>query len=382
MTEYRSLDYFKKEHKISDSSGGNISIIFKVLFEEYLYNEQSIKEPLLDDLLEECKEVNQSLIPYSEITNIIFATYFHNGTENHFPEKLKSEFEKKIVKKFSRQPANEKEMKTPKNNEDLFALTSKYDSVSLSISGEYENAILVFYKLIQHVELAISQKQSLYEDLKEDINYLTDTVDSATGKYDNMMSNFISILGIFAAIMMATFGAIQGFTAIYTNESNYNLTTIILISSFGLFALLSVLYLLLYSISRLVDKELSPDSYSPNIFVKYPIYSHALVAIFIMFFFALTHMFKVSPPSYFPNHLVDNIWGYFILFSLLIVLVYCSHLLVLESDGYNHINRHISNYIMKVKRRLGLEKLLNWIISIVITIFMIVIAFVIYNIVN
>src|SRR5690606_29071445 len=157
----------------------------------------------------------------------------------------------------------------------------------------------------------------------------------------NMMSNFISILGIFAAIMMAAYGSIQGFTALYSNESNYNLTTIILISSFGLFALLSVIYLLLYSISRLVDKELRQNYYSKSIFAKYPIYSHASVVIFIVFLSALTHLFKVRPPSYFPDHLIDNIWGYFVLVSILTVLVFYSHLLVQQIGGYSRMNRHI-----------------------------------------
>src|SRR5699024_4154438 len=101
--------------------------------------------------------------------------------------------------------------------------------------------------------------------------------------------NFISILGIFAAIMMATFGAIQGFTAIFSNENNYSLTTIILISCFGLFALISILYILLYSISRLIDKELGHEVWSNNIFLKYPIYSHTIVAVYVIALFALTH---------------------------------------------------------------------------------------------
>src|SRR5690625_1787691 len=362
MSRYDSLDHFKKDQRISDNNGSKISFIFKELFDEYLntgLSNQKVTESLLDILLDECKEVNPTLIPYEDITNVIFAEYYDNGTEFPFTEKLKSEYEKWIIKKFSEQATNHYN-KTPKSNEDLFKHQIRNARSNLIISEEYENAILVIYKVIQHTELAVSQKQSLYENLKNEIDYLDNTVNHATSKYDNMMSNFISILGIFAAIMMATFGAIQGFSAIYSNENGYNFTTIILISCFGLFALISVLYILLYSISKLVNKELSNDFYyQTNVFIKYPIYSHTILIISIIFLLALTHLFKSNPPNYFPNHLIDNVWGYTILVSILIVLIYYIHILIAQSNGYSYINRHLSNYIMSVKKKLGLKRLLN-----------------------
>src|SRR5699024_10830261 len=155
-----------------------------------------------------------------------------------FTEKVNSEFEKKISVKFNNKDPKDNK---PLNDDELFEISNNEMSLKsnkLIIDNENKNAILVVYKIIQDTELAISQKQSLYEDLKDEIYTLDSIVHNATQQYDNMMSNFISILGIFAAIMMATFGAIQGFTAIFSNENNYSLTTIILISCFGLFALI------------------------------------------------------------------------------------------------------------------------------------------------
>ena len=149
MTEYHSLDYFKEENKISDGSGVRIAFLFEELFEEYLHKDQSIEKMKIDELLEKCKEVNQTLIPYAEITNTIFSTYFYKGTEIHFPEKLKSEFEKLIVEKFSTKTVKNRQKLVPKNNEDLFNLTNRYEDYSLRISDEDKNAILVFYKIIQ-----------------------------------------------------------------------------------------------------------------------------------------------------------------------------------------------------------------------------------------
>lgn len=403
MNDYISLNDFKNKNKISDNNGGKISYIFRKLFDQYHQDEdlnalfqkqdkkkvkkEEILEKLLDELLEECKEVNPTLIPYEDITNIIFAEYNSNSTEFPFTENLKSDYEKRIIQKFSKQITSE-EKKTPKSSDDLFDYSASLTKQKLFITEEYKNSILVIYKIIQHAELAVTQKQSLYEDLEIQVDSLHSQVDSldsnvheATNQYDNMMSNFISILGIFAAIMMATFGAVQGFSAIYSNENDYNFTTIILISSFGLFSLISILYILLYSISKLVDKEFGNDTYyQATVFGKYPVYSHTMLAISIISSLALTHLIKVNPPDYFPAHLVENIWGYTIIFIILVILLYYSHILVSQSSGYWLLNRHLSNYIMSTKNKLGLEKTLNIIIIIIISLIVGLIFFILYNI--
>lgn len=375
MNEYDSIVHLKKELKISDDNVGNIPLIFQEIFDELQYEETPDNKKiakLLDELITECKSINPTLIPYQDITNIIFSEY--NGDENEFPftEKLKSEFEKKISVKFNNQDPKDNK---PLNDDELFEISNNQMSLKsnkLIIDNENKNAILVVYKIIQHTELAISQKQSLYEDLKNEIYTLDSTVYNATQQYDNMMSNFISILGIFAAIMMATFGAIQGFTAIFSNENNYSLTTIILISCFGLFALISILYILLYSISRLIDKELGHEVWSNNIFLKYPIYSHTIVAVFVIALFALTHHLKASPPAYFPEHFIEKLWIYTILTSSLLIILYYIHLLAAQSRGYWYLNRQINNYILQVKNFLGVNKLLN---ILLIMIFAIIILF-------
>src|SRR5699024_8189664 len=364
MNEYTSLDDFKKKQMISDSKNHNISIIFNEIFNEYYYNhaygkekkeQEKRKNLLIKKLLEECKEVNPTLIPYEKITNVIFAEYEGYDNDSPFVERFKNEYEKYIINNFSFKPLEntERSLKIIKNDD-------KVSHMKNLINKDDENAILVIYKIIQHTELAISQKQSLYENLKNDINYLDSNVFDATNKYDNMMSNFISILGIFAAIMMATFGAIQGFSAIYSNENNYNFATIILISCFGLFALISILYILLYSISKLVDKELrNVNYYHSNVFTKYHVYSHTMLIIFIENLLSLTHLLKSNSTCYVPNHLVDNLWWYTILVSVFILGIYYIHNLISQSNGYWHINRHMNDQIMNIKVIIGLKKMLN-----------------------
>lgn len=380
MTKYKSLDHFKNSNKISDAKGSKISFIFKEIYEEYSFHDFSNNkrvEKLLNQLIEESKEVNPSLIPYSEITNIIFTNYYNFSDSNSsFTEKFKSEFEKYVVHNFGE--GSSAHINPPKDNDDVYSKPSITDHIELIIDDDERNSLLVVYKIIQHAELAISQKQSLYEELKDEVNNLNNHIFDATQKYDNMMSNFISILGIFAAIMMATFGAIQGFSAIFTNENNYNLTTIILISCFGLFALISILFILLHSIAKLIDK--GHMYYGSDWFSKYPIYSHTLLIISFIFISALTHFFKLNPPNYFPDYLKNNLWSFFFLTLILFILAYFVHRLIARFQGYYHINNYLNSQVLKLKNKLGINTLIKVIIYSTVSILVIAIFIMINNI--
>lgn len=341
MINFKSLNDFKDYSKISDNKGSEISGIFKKIFEHYIYHDFEEKEVdiLIGNLIESSKEINPTLIPYSEITNIIFTEYFNTDNETPFIGSFKSRFEKYIISKFSVKK-----------------------SVELKIDQEYQNALLVIYKMIQHVELAISQKESLYQSLKDEIYQLNQDVYEASNKYNNMMSNFISILGIFAAIMMATFGAIQGFTSIFSNENNYSLTQIIIISCFGLFGLISILFLLLHSIAKLIDKDLSINTYPDTIFKRYPIYIHTLIFITSITVATLVHYFKLNPPSYMPDFLSKILWSLTFLVSILLIIIYFVHYFFSQNNGYYYLNVHINQYVSKFKNWIGLNKLLNGIL--------------------
>lgn len=379
MTDFNSLNDFKDYSKISDNKGGEISFIFKKIFDHYQYYDFEEKEAnkLIDNLIESSKEINPTLIPYSEITNIIFAEYFNNGyNETSFSEIFKSRFEKHIITKFSISKTKDQ----APNADDVFTSISQQENIKLNIDEDYQNALLVIYKVIQHAELAISQKESLYQSLKDDIDRLNNDVYEASDKYNNMMSNFISILGIFAAIMMATFGAIQGFTAIFSNENNYSLTAIIIISCFGLFGLISILFVLLHSIAKLMDKDLSLYTHPDTIFKRYPVYSHTLIFITSITVATLVHYFKLNPPSYMPYFLSENLWSLTLLLSLTFIILYFLHYLISQSHGYNYLNKHINRYVMKIKDKAGLHRLLNYILISIFTIILLALTILVLNI--
>lgn len=381
MTNFVSLDKFKYLNKISDDKGRDISFIFKKIFEEYECNNfeniETNKE-LFDKLIEESKQVSPTLIPYSEITNIIFYGYHPNGNESSFTEEWKSKFEKHIIDKFG--TSNSEDTTAPSTTKELYNQDSLRQSRRLEIRKDYQNAILVIYKLIQHAELAIAQKQNLYGGLRDEVSNLEHNVWDATQKYDNMISTFISILGIFAAIMMASFGTIQGFTSILSNENNYSLTRIILISCFGLFALVSILCILLYSISKLTNRDLYNGYYGTGFFHKYPIYSHTLLFILIIFITALTHFLKLNPPNYMSSYFVRNLWNFTFLVGVMMIFIYFGYTLFSRNSGYQYLSRQMDNYLMKIKNRIGLAKLVNSIIFIIIGFLIFFIIMIIRNI--
>ncbi|PID03582.1 hypothetical protein CSV67_02770 [Sporosarcina sp. P2] len=129
-------------------------------------------------------------------------------------------------------------------------------------------------KMIEHMELAKQQKDNLYEKHEKDIQRIK-TLNSIFAEKssqitkiqemteelqeDNrrMVTNYISILGIFAAILMGAFGAIQGFASLFNNAHELNLGTLLIISSIGASSVLLILFFLLNGIAKLTGKNLS-----------------------------------------------------------------------------------------------------------------------------
>jgi len=78
----------------------------------------------------------------------------------------------------------------------------------------------------------------------------------------NLHSNFISILGIFASIIIAFFGGLNVLGSILNNiekVSKYRLTFITTITGFIIF---NIIFMLLYSVAKLTDKNISSSTWS------------------------------------------------------------------------------------------------------------------------
>lgn len=136
-----------------------------------------------------------------------------------------------------------------------------------------------FLKIMRHIDLALVQKNSFaniklkemdalkenYRELDERYKALKDEADS---QYKNMLTQYISILGIFAAILMGSFGAIQGFSNIFANADKIPLGNLLIISSIGASSVLLILFFLLNGIAKLTDRSLSSTKESNSTLLK------------------------------------------------------------------------------------------------------------------
>lgn len=201
----------------------------------------------LCDLLE---QIPINLLPYSAVSRFVY----NDNTEDilYFIEFL----EEKIEKEFEEN-----------KNQELF-----------------EKGL----KLIEHLELAKHQKDFLFEEHDSKINQLESISNHNLRSFNRlkklykitndlqeqnqkMTNHFISILGIFAAILMGAFGAIQGFTSLFSNAHKLSLGKILIISSIGASAVILILFLLLNSIAKLIEKPLSHSCQdNDNTLFKYP----------------------------------------------------------------------------------------------------------------
>lgn len=144
-------------------------------------------------------------------------------------------------------------------------------------------------KILEHMELAKQQKDSLFEEHEKEIqrmkslsrSFITqsqeiESIQKTTKvlQEDNrkVMTNYISILGIFAAILMGAFGAIQGFSSLFENAHKLSLGITLIISSIGASGVILVLYFLLSGVSRLIGINFVSNTSSVNstIIEKHP----------------------------------------------------------------------------------------------------------------
>lgn len=223
--------------------------------------------------------LNNELIPYGKITKIVFE---HSGTELEFY--LTSDLEKMGIQFFK--DRLDKLMK---------------DKLHIS-DGEFESRLKedkyaerCFFKIIRHIDLAVVQKSEMltmrkeeiseykkqYQSLKKDFIKLKEEAENqsknlkeeAENQSKSMLTQYISILGIFAAILMGAFGAIQSFTSLFNNAKDLSIGKILIVSSIGASAVLLILFLLLHSIAKLTEQSIASNRESSSYLRKYPMFA-------------------------------------------------------------------------------------------------------------
>lgn len=267
-------------------------------YRKYLDNPESYqgKDFDFERFLESCSGMQPQLIPYSSLTEIIFKNDMKKEllendeiNESSFAEILESRLELFIVKHF-----NIKENIRKSENIDSYIdedklLYSEDDlyKVDVELIESFQDKIIICFKIIEHIKLAISQKEGLYVKQKIEINELTKTITETKEVYDNMVSNYISILGIFAAILMTAFGGIQVFTGLF-NNNKFNLIDSLFLSSFGFMGVILLIFMLINSIAKLTGKNLSSSQVNDRWYLRHPTLINSFIILSSIIFFVIT----------------------------------------------------------------------------------------------
>ncbi|MCL1695153.1 hypothetical protein [Lysinibacillus sp. BPa_S21] len=155
---------------------------------------------------------------------------------------------------------------------------------------------ITFLKIMRHIDLALIQKNSFaniklkdMDELAKEYKLLSDKYTKlkkeADKQYKNMLTQYISILGIFAAILMGAFGAIQSFTSLFANANGLSIGKLLIISSIGASSVILILFFLLNGIAKLTDRSLSStDKKDGTWYEKHPslVVIHAVLVLIVL----------------------------------------------------------------------------------------------------
>lgn len=194
-------------------------------------------------------------------------------------------------------------------------------------------------KMIEHMELAKQQKDHLFEKHEAEIKkiktltsvFMTRSAEIGTLQKDTeklqadteelqednkrIMTNYISILGIFAAILMGSFGSIQAFSNLFSNAHNLDLGVILIISSIGASSVILILFFLLNGIAKLTERSLwSTQKSNGTLFEKHP--SLVIIHCILMFVSLIGAALQLSNMQL--KWAVEGFWWTLPLFYLLI----------------------------------------------------------------
>lgn len=203
------------------------------------------------NFIEKINDANfkQGVIPYSIITELVY-------TETKFDKELYDIFVDKLTEDWK-----------------------NYSKVNQDIDPETERAIL---KIKEHIRLSIIQNRYIKDNLRntfkktydkyENLDDKLTEVESDLNKYtekqkelgkelqevtNKLVVKFITILGIFAAMIMGAIGSFQGFTSMFVNAESLPIGKILIISSVGASGVSLILFLLLYSLAKLTSFKFS-----------------------------------------------------------------------------------------------------------------------------
>ncbi|WP_288490036.1 hypothetical protein [uncultured Limosilactobacillus sp.] len=120
-------------------------------------------------------------------------------------------------------------------------------------------------KMEEHIKLALLQYETFFDEIesvKRKADNLTQELKDkeiklkkATKKLNNSTANFISILGIYSALIFGVFGGFDAFKSIFSNMKKTPISTVLIDGSVLMIGLITLVFILLQSIGVLSKKS-------------------------------------------------------------------------------------------------------------------------------
>ncbi|SDB89481.1 hypothetical protein SAMN05421734_102258 [Pelagirhabdus alkalitolerans] len=230
----KSDNKWSTQNDQSDNSGSTVITAAKE-FNEFIDVLKSIK-------------FEADVIPYTDITRIVF-----ENSQEELKDIIKDRLDKNwshYLKNVDNNASHQLKRNFLKIKEHIGLSTLQKDHVPNGISDEivyYEKRIDNMNESIEEFETKLAQYQNDYSKMQ---NELKDT-------YDKVITQFISILGIFAAILMGAFGSIHSFTSIFNNAHRLPIGNVLVISSIGASGVIVIIFFLLHGMSKIIGREIS-----------------------------------------------------------------------------------------------------------------------------
>lgn len=188
-------------------------------------------------------------------------------------------------------------------------------------------------KMEEHIKLALLQYETFFneiESVKTQAHKLTKDLETkerelkkATNKLNNSTANFISILGIYSALIFGVFGGFDAFKSIFSNMKKTPISTVLIDGSVLMIGLITLVFILLQSIGILSGKSYLACGHNNtaecncSFSQKYPIFSLTLkIFLGILIFGSIVHVANKT------NFLYQNGWRIGLAMFGVAILVY------------------------------------------------------------
>lgn len=206
----------------------------------------------LDDLCDTVKEyyANNERHKYSEIS----AYLMENADVDYLLENLR-----RIQERFNEKPEDAVTAKKVFKLIDHITLElnrTKYNAKSFEhIQIKSMNAALASAsQKIQEVTDVLRREQS--EKLDEEIKSFTDETHELKNKIEDSYTQFVSILGIFSAIVLVFFGGMTAFSSIFANMQNINRFKLVFVTCVVGEIVFNLIFMFLYILAKLLGREI------------------------------------------------------------------------------------------------------------------------------